>query len=239
MIWSVPKIWEDGDVWILGGGPSVMKQFNIPNSVVQSVMNNTSSPSVYSPYMSALHDKHVIGINISFMIGDWIDMVFFGDTKFYKMYKEKLAAFPGLKVSCHVDLKNNPWVKYLAKNGKKSLGISPDPSSIGWNSNSGAAAISVAANAGAKRILLLGFDMCKDAGNRKHWHNEYTVFGRQQIPVRGHRTARVAPLPFERHLKGFPTIARDAKARGIEIINVCPTSAITVFPKCDLKDVLK
>jgi hypothetical protein len=45
-------------------------------------------------------------------------------------------------------------------------------------------------------------------------------------------------LPFERHLRGFPEIARDAKQRGIQIINVCPNSAIKEFPKINLKDVL-
>jgi hypothetical protein len=34
-------------------------------------------------------------------------------------------------------------------------------------------------------------------------------------------------------------MARDAKLRGIEILNVCPESAITVFPKVTLKDILK
>jgi hypothetical protein len=238
MIWSVPKMWEDGDVWILGGGPSVTKQFNIPDKVVQSVMEGTSPLSIYSPYMSALHDKHVIGINISFMIGDWIDMMFFGDEKFYTIYKEHLAMFPGLKVSCHVNMKSVPWIKYLEKDGRKAQGISPKPNAVGWNNNSGAAAISVAANAGAKRIMLLGFDMCKDEKNRKHWHNVYASIETRQI-IKARNINRVAPLPFERHLRGFPAIARDAKARGIEILNVSPDSKITVFPKVSVKDILK
>lgn len=74
MNWIVPKIWEGGDVWIIGGGPSLTKQFDIPNDVVQRVLAGNAPPSVYSPYMSYLHDKHVIGINVAFLIGDWIDM---------------------------------------------------------------------------------------------------------------------------------------------------------------------
>ena len=73
MIWSVPRMWEEGDVWILGGGPSVPRQFGIPEKVVQDVINGISPPSVYSPYMKALHDKHVIGINVAYLIGNWID----------------------------------------------------------------------------------------------------------------------------------------------------------------------
>jgi hypothetical protein len=51
--------------------------------------------------MQALHSKHVIGINVAFMIGDWIDMVFFGDGGFFLKHKAALAKFPGLKVTCH------------------------------------------------------------------------------------------------------------------------------------------
>jgi hypothetical protein len=72
MIWQVPRIWEGGDVWIIGGGPSITKEFNIPDEVVQSVLKKQSPLSVYSPYMSFLHDKHVIGINVAYMLGDWI-----------------------------------------------------------------------------------------------------------------------------------------------------------------------
>ena len=61
MIWQVPHIWDEGEVWILGGGPSVTKQFEIPNSLVQEVVNGAKPPSAYSPYMSRIHKKHVIG----------------------------------------------------------------------------------------------------------------------------------------------------------------------------------
>jgi hypothetical protein len=36
----------------------------------------------------------------------------------------------------------------------------------------------------------------------------------------------------------YPLIAKDAKKMGVEIINVNPDSAITVFPKLELKDIL-
>lgn len=240
MKWRVPRIWEGGDVWILGGGPSVTKQFNIPDDVVQSVVNGTSSPSVYSPYMSVLHDKHVIGVNVAYLIGEWIDMVYFGDNKFFLNHKERLSQWPGLKVSCFSGIEKYDWVKYLPRDTRKVRGISSDPRTVAWNCNSGASAISVAANAGAKRILLLGFDMNKGEVNRQHWHSLYkskSVFKPVLIKGKG-MIVRPHKMPFDRHLRGFPDIARDAKLRGIEIINVCPTSAITVFPKFSLKELL-
>jgi hypothetical protein len=222
-------MWEDGDVWILGGGPSVTKQFGIPDDIVKSVVEGTLPPSVYSPYMKQLHDKHVIGINVAYLIGDWIDILFYGDVGFFLKHQEGLAKFPGIKASCHPSAAKISWVKYLPRDSKHNKGISDNPKMTSWNGNSGAAAISVAANAGAKRIILLGFDMKLSDSKVQHWHNVYKR--NWNDPNR----KKPVHLPFDRHLRGFDQIAKDAKRRGIEILNCCPDSAIKEFPKCNLK----
>lgn len=230
--WMVPKkLWEGGDVWILGGGPSVTKQFGIPSEVVQAVLDGRSSPAAYSPYMKAIHKRHVIGINVAYLIGDWIDMVFFGDNGFFLKHKGPLYKWPGMKVSCANGSKKYPWVKFLSMDGSHAQGITTNPKMISWNGNSGAAAITVAANAGAKRIFLLGFDMKLSETDDQHWHGLYK--DPNKAP-----NARKKNLPFMRHLRGFPAIARDARARGIEIYNVCPDSAIEEFPKITLEQAL-
>jgi hypothetical protein len=229
MNWKVPLMWEEADVWIIGGGPSVPKQFGIPDSVVQDVVRGSSPPSVYSSYMSYLHDKHVIGVNVAFLIGTWIDMVFFGDSNFFSKNQIQLAQFPGLRVSSHSVTKAPYWVKYLRLDVNHYYGISSDPTKVSWNGNSGAAAISIAANAGAKRIFLLGFDMKLGESQDQHWHD---LYGRGKIEGK-----RVNKLPFGKHLIGFPQIAKDAKKRGIEIINVNPDSAIKDFRKVSMTEI--
>jgi hypothetical protein len=231
MKWQVPRMWEGGDVWIIGGGPSVPKQFGIPDSVVQDVISGTLPPSTYSPYMREIHDKHVIGINVAYLIGDWIDIVFFGDDGFFKNHKYGLAEFPGLKVSCAPDADKVDWVYFLPRNTGHARGISDDPTKVSWNHNSGCAAISVAANAGAKRIILLGFDMSLNKTSNQHWHD---VYKRGVIK----EPKRIASLPFNRHLRSFPDIAKDAKVRGVEIINASPDSAITQFRKTTVAELL-
>lgn len=231
MMWEVPKMWEGGDVWILGGGPSVPKQFNIPNDVIQKVMSGILSPNVYSSYMESLHNKHVIGINVSYLIGNWIDMIFFGDNNFFLQHQKGLAEFPGLKVSCSPIVTKYNWVKYLERDAKVPRGITTNPQMISWNGNSGAAAISIAAHAGAKRIILLGFDMKLGPDQRQHWHD---IYHRGQINT----SEKTKKLPFDKHRRGFQFIAKDAKRLGIEIINASPDSAITEFPKVSVKDLL-
>jgi hypothetical protein len=210
MIWQVPRIWEGGDVWILGGGPSIPVQFGIPAEVVDSVIKGTSPASVYSPYMSFLHDKHVIGINVAYLIGNWIDMVFFGDVGFFLKHEQGLATFPGLKVSCHPRADRYDWIKYLPKDHSHVRGISDNPKMVSWNFNSGAAAVSVAVNAGAKRVILLGFDMKCDTERKQHWHDLYGKFANRdkRDPKKPQR------FPFERHLRGFEDMEKDARRGG-------------------------
>ncbi len=221
-MWTIPRIWEGSDVWILGGGPSVPIEFNIPDQVIQKVIKG-SSPALYSPYMEKLHSKHVIGINVAYLIGTWIDIVFFGDTKFWLERQNSLANFPGIKVSCHSGVNKFDWVKYCPHDKNHPKGISMVPGRVSWNENSGAAAISLAAQSGAKRIILLGFDMKLNGNNQQHWHNIY-----------GKSTSK----RFYAHMIGFKQIAIDAKKLGIEIINASPDSAIQEFKKVKVKDIL-
>ena len=234
-MWTVPKIWAEGDVYIIGGGSSLTKQFEIPEEVVDSVKYKKQPLSVYSPYMQKLHDKHVIGVNVAFLLGDWVDMVFFGDNKFYLAYREKIAVFPGLKVTCHAHFRNNKYgkeyVKYLMKHNNQPKGISTNPKKVSWNANSGAAAISVATNAGAKRIILLGFDMKLDEDGFQHCHTEY----RNKDNL---KSSSKKALPFARHLRGFGAIQQDAEKRGIEILNASENSRIKVFRKVNVKDLI-
>jgi len=231
MSWQVPRIWEDADVWIIGGGPSVPKQFDVPDEVIQDVIAGNSPPSVYSPYMKSIHDKHIIGINAAYLLGDWVDIVFFGDKGFFLQHEAQLAAFPGLKISPISLAVSRTWVKHTPRDNSHGRGISPSPYMVSWNGNSGAAAISTAVHTGAKRIILLGFDMTLGEHNNQHWHDVYN-----RGPVKTEKRAR--KLPFYRHLRGFTEIARDAKQIGVEIINACPNSMIEQFRKVSVKELL-
>ena len=235
MNWVVPNnLWKGGDVWILGGGPSIITQFKIPQDVVDKVYKGELQLSAYSPYMESIHKKHVIGINVAYLIGDWIDMTFFGDDGYFLKHKESMfTQFFGLKVGCASSCQKYPWAKFLSRDKRVPYGISSNPRCVSWNGNSGAASISVAANAGAKRIFLLGFDMKLDENNAQHWHNVY----HPEKPVNSVKINK--RLPFVRHLVGFPKIAADAKNKGLCIFNVNPDSAITEFPKITLQEALK
>jgi hypothetical protein len=227
--WKVPKLWDGGECWIIGGGKSVPYQFSIPEDVIEKVCTRKLPNDAYSPYMEAIHDRHVIGVNNAYQLGEWIDFLFFGDGSWHLVHQRKLAKWQGMKVTCSpkfatVTLKDKFKIKYLAKDKKHKHGITSDCTKVSWNSNSGAAAISLAHHLGVKRVYLLGFDMNVN-GNFTHWHGSH-----------GNK-AKKGP-PFKKHLQGFPEIAKDAKKMGLEILNVNKQSAITNFPKVTLKEAL-
>jgi hypothetical protein len=200
----------------------------VPEQVINNVMTG-GHPSAYSDYLKPLHDKHVIAINNAYRIGNWIDAVFFGDCAWYVTHRLGLAQFPGLRVSCcdRFINKSEGHIRYLAKDKSKTQGISENPTTVAWNGNSGAAAISFAYHLGVKRIVLLGFDMVLDSKRKSHWHGSH-------VP---NATKPKSP-PFARHLRGFPLIAEDAKRLGLEILNASSISVIDVFPKVKVRDLL-
>jgi hypothetical protein len=223
-------MWEGGECWIIGGGPSIPREFGVPESVIDQVVKRQAPINTYSPYLSPIHGRHVIGVNAAFYIGTWIDIVFFGDYGFYSKNVKQLLEFPNLRVTCATKGRDKmAGVKFVARDGKQRFGISNKPNHVSWNINSGASAIGLAYHLGVKRIYLLGFDMKLGNDNIQHWHDHYK---------RGVRNLHPSKLPFHRHLEGFPKIVSDAKRLGLEIVNVCPDSAIEGFPKVRLKDVI-
>lgn len=231
MAWIIPKIWNGGECWILGGGPSLTTQFKIPEEIVKGVLSRELPPSAYSPYLSAIHDKHVIGVNGAFRIGNWIDIVTFGDKSWFIQNRKLLLQFPKIKVAFFDEVEQREFiydgVKYVPRHGGCPSGITNRNNAISWNKNTGFASINLAYHLGVKRIILVGFDMDLDSSGKHHWHGLYRKNG-----------APPKKLPFERHLKQAPTIKRDADRLGIEIINASPDSKIKEFKKCTVQELI-
>jgi hypothetical protein len=233
MKWEIPNMWEDGECWIIGGGSSVPRMFGVPEDIIQDVYKKRRTLEAYSPYLSALHDKHVIGVNTAYQYGNWVDITVFGDINFYLEHTMKLLDFKNLKVSCHPRVrKGHPGVyhiKYIAQDSQKTKGLTTRKGYTAWNKHTGAVAINLAYHLGVKRVYLLGFDMQLDTNGKAHSHAEYHQEG---LPIHKNR------LPYDSHLSHYPYIARDAESMGLEIINVNDNTAITQFPVVKLEDVL-
>ena len=229
--WAVPEMWKGGTCFLIGGGPSMPREFGVPTKIINEVFAGKRGIDSYGPYLHPIHNQHVIGVNAAYLLGNWVSVCYFGDRSFFAENMKPLAAWPNLIVT-NAALSPSRGLHY--QTGIKKLktgsaeGLSLDPKEIYWGRSSGAAAINFATLAGAIRIVLLGYDMnAVDVNGSRytHWHKHYGKY-------------RVSKVAFAKFLKHFPAIARDAEKRGIEILNASPDSAIDCFKKVKLKDVL-
>jgi len=96
---------------------------------------------------------------------------------------------------------------------------------IGSGGNSGFQALNLAVQFGAKRIVLVGYDMRVDAG--LHWHGAHP-HGLNN-PSAGSVMRWAATLDAQAPL---------LKRLGVEVLNASPVSALKAYPKVRLEDVL-
>lgn len=87
--------------------------------------------------------------------------------------------------------------------------------------NSGAQAINLAYLLGARRLVLIGFDM----GEQGHYFGD-------------HPPGLHVVSPWERMRAGMATMAAELAALGVQVVNCSPLTAITYWPRADLPDVL-
>lgn len=91
------------------------------------------------------------------------------------------------------------------------------------NGNSGAQAINLAYLLGARRILLLGFDM-QHTGGLSHFFGDHPPELRQRNPAA--------------HVRRFDELAEDLKAAGVEVLNCTPETALYQFQRANLREAL-
>ena len=149
--WTVPRIWPDGECFILGGGPSLR---------------------LIDP--ARLHSRRVIAVNQAYKLGQW-DVMFYGDRHWLNQYGAGLLDWAGLKVTTHLDHDGRRGIRVVER-VNTPFGITPNPAKLRWNQSSGACAINLAVHFGVRRIVLLGFDMRRveiDGKEMANYHEDY------------------------------------------------------------------
>jgi len=213
--WTPPKLWQGSTCYILGGGPSLLNvNFDlIKGSRIIAVNNAYGNPvAKLNGELSHYEPRN------------WVDVCWFGDGQWYWWHKPWLKAFSGILATCKDTFYGVTGVKTL-KRSRKTYGIEEKPGQVCWNLNSGASAINLAYHLGVKRIILLGFDM-HNVEKKKNWHNDHKT-----------NVTNINNI-YNRHLKSFPIIMKDAERLGLEIINCTPNSAITEIPIQELEKVV-
>lgn len=181
-----------------------------------------SGPSLTIQDVNAIKGQRVIVINDNYLLAPWADVLYFCDGRWWDWHRDKpeLRAFRGRKITQDKDAAARYGIEYIES--RDGSGLSRDPAYIHKGSNSGIQAINLAYHFGARRIVLLGYDMQATAG-RAHW------FGDHPNAIRS---------PWHRWLALYQQVADDAGQMGLEIINATRETALTCFPKKPLSSLL-
>jgi hypothetical protein len=164
---------------------------------------------------------HVITVNNTAERAPWADVHYFGDYLAVKHYRPLLKACRGTWWTGDRAAAERHRCRYVRSTDRKGLG----DERVHLNGNSGAQALNLAVLFGAKRIVLLGFDM-RDVKGRAHW------FGQHPAPL-------VQVQQYAEWLHKFKAVAEDAHAMNVEVTNCTPESALKWFETGELGEVLR
>lgn len=161
-------------------------------------------------------------INTTYKLAPWADMLYACDERWWDYYKGA-PDFEGIKVSQSA-VACETYDDIHQVQGKMGTTLSTDPKFIHYGQNSGFQALNLACFLGARRVLLLGYDMQRTDG-KCHHHGPHPKSLKQ-------------PVSFDKWCQHFAKAAPQIEAMGVEVINCTARTALKCFRRADLKEVL-
>lgn len=163
----------------------------------------------------------VIAIKDTIRLAPWADVLYACDARWWKHYGPTLA-YDGPKYA--LEAAAEPWAQVLRVTGY--TGLETDPSGLRTGKNSGFQAINLAAHLGARRIVLLGYDMVAAVNGAVHW------FGAHPWPTRSWPELASHFLPL------FASLVEPLQALGIQILNATRRTDLDCFDRVSLEEAL-
>jgi hypothetical protein len=195
---DVPQLCPGGTVVCLAGGPSL-----------------TQADVDYCRGKAT-----VIAINDAYKLAPWADVLYACDKRWWDWHKG-VGSFKGLKYALQRPALKWPGVRILQNTGPHGLELKRN--GVRNGKNSGYQAMNVAVHLGAKRIVLLGYDMHIPQGGPSHWFGEHPLGG---------------PPPVGSFRGMFRGLVQPLRELGIEVINCSRVTELDAFPRQPLESVL-
>lgn len=198
---AVARRWSGRTMALLGGGPSLA-----------------------SVDISALQGAgwRVMAINSAARFAPAADVLFFGDDSWFAANADLVAGWQGLCYTLSPRAKREMPHRVALLQGVRSPWLSRDPRWTCRGRSAGHTAINLAAQLGARRVVLLGYD-CRTVEGRSHFHDEYsepeTVYRDDFLPAWQGWAVKTANI-------------------GLEVVNATEGSALDEFPRRSLKELL-
>lgn len=217
--------WAGSTVVLIAGGPSLT-----PKQVEQTTW---------------LRRIYTIAVNDAYLLAPWADVCYFADSHWWQWHsngiekpslglsaeavRQRFRSFAGQKCTIQNSGANvkDPAVHMLRNihYPNHGLGLSLDPQALCTGRNSGFQVLNLAILAGAKRIILLGYDGAPAADGRTHW------FGDHPRPM--------PPAVYPYFVGAFSAAEKAIADAGVQVVNCSPGSRINSFSHMDLMDALE
>lgn len=203
MLFAPGRIWDGETVVVVAGGPSL------------------SLKQVRTVGMARAQGKcKVIAVSDAVYPCWFADICYSCDARWWDFHRG-LGTFPSVKVS--LNHLGRYGVQHLRDTGKD--GYDPEPGNVRTGGNSGFQAVHLAAQLGAKTIIIVAIDFTDIDGAREHW------FGLHKGRMDMHSDTEA----WRSH---FRTLTDALQDRGVEILNASPISTIDWLKRVSVEEVL-
>lgn len=206
----LPRLWPDSTIVLIASGPSVTK------GQVNTVKDAWVDGRV-----------EVITVNDSYKLAPWASGHYACDPEWWAVHVYGVRDTNIPYLWCQDETCCEQWGLWWTpgpdRNSRRGpsagLYLGEGPQQLNYGNHSGFQTLNIAVRLGAKRILLLGYDLCwSPDGKKAHWFGDH--------PPSLNRK------PSYANWATFYTQARpQLDELGIEVINCSSISAINAFPK--------
>lgn len=200
--------WPDSTVVVMASGESLVKE-------------QCQAVALWSARDRAR--RKTIVVNTTYQIALWADLLWACDKPWWDSYYSKVrgSLFSGELWTQDEEAARVYGLRFIRSVDDPGLGRRPGL--IHQGKNGGYQAVNLAVQAGARRVILLGFDM-----KGGHWHGDHP------LPL-----SNPKPYLYAMWRKNFARMAIDLATDGVDVVNCTPGSALECFPKLPLNAVLE
>jgi hypothetical protein len=197
----------------------------------QTVAVICTGPSLNKKDLDRVQSLNCIVVNDAYLVAPWAKVLYAADDRWWKwqlegknkvwpwvsftkeQVRQAYAEFKGQKVTIqHPTVIQDQDILILENDGSEGLSFRPD--AIRTGHNSGYQALNIAILSGAKKILLLGFDM-RFINGKSHAHNGHEV--------------KMAEHAYKKYAQNFSSMQHDLRKIDVDIVNCTEGSLINCF----------
>ena len=195
--WTAKPTWPGEPIFVVCGGPSVEKH-----------------------NLECLRGRRVLVVNSSCYAAPWADVLFFGDSRWWRENRKAVAEFGGLVVSVAPSAFDDK-IKRMQK--RPPPGLTDDRAALTMRRTSTLGALSLIKHFGPRTVVTLGLDG-GDVGGRTHHHKPHPWPQRVDC--------------WDEQRKDLAGAVEPLKASGITVLNASPGSAVPFWPVVTLEEAL-